>query len=379
MAIDWRGQRCCARWKKEVDTCRAARLTNALVSSIGPTHMCMDIHGCMPSHLSHQPVRCRARFSNQVNMADVAVPTFKKRANKGSARKRLATPPPGSSESDYTDDEGGARVKRRKKEGVKVESEVRKAETDTKKSTAYEADRSTIIAVHDDATKTSNWYTEVSHAAEAARATARAAREEKAEGDGSYKGTANYSNFFQKTPDAASRQVGPVKAPTNVRTITVTDFAPDVCKDYKQTGFCGFGDSCKFLHAREDYKQGWQLDKEWEKVAKDKKSGGKPVEDDADDEEKMLEKIPFKCIICKEDYKRPIVTKCGHYFCEKCAMTRYMKEKKKGCAACGADTNGTFNVARKLTELLDKKKKRAEMKKAEARERGEEVSESEDD
>ena len=35
-----------------------------------------------------------------------------------------------------------------------------------------------------------------------------------------------------------------------------------------------FGDSCKFLHDRGDYKQGWQLDREWENVTKGKKNLG---------------------------------------------------------------------------------------------------------
>ncbi|TKA29757.1 hypothetical protein B0A50_03120 [Salinomyces thailandicus] len=294
-------------------------------------------------------------------MADAAVPTFKKRGNKGAnVRKRPATPPPedSNSESDYTDDEQGARMKRRRKEGVKVTTSAR-AVADLSKSTAYQADKSSAITALDDATKTSNWYTEAANAADVARAGARAAREEK-DSDGNYKGTAGYSSFIQKNPEA--RQVGPVKAPTNVRMVTITDFKPDVCKDYKQTGFCGYGDSCIFLHMREDYKQGWQLDKEWEKAGKDKKTGGKndDQKDERSEEEKMLENIPFKCIICKEDYKRPIVTRCGHYFCEKCAMTRYMKDKKKTCAQCGADTHGTFNVAKKLNELLERKRKRAE-------------------
>lgn len=28
------------------------------------------------------------------------------------------------------------------------------------------------------------------------------------------------------------------------------DYQPDICKDYKETGFCNRGDSCKFLHDR---------------------------------------------------------------------------------------------------------------------------------
>ena len=48
---------------------------------------------------------------------------------------------------------------------------------------------------------------------------------------------------------------GPLRAPTNVRGIVRIDYQPDVCKDYKETGTCGFGDSCIYLHDRGDYKQ----------------------------------------------------------------------------------------------------------------------------
>jgi RING finger protein 113A len=88
--------------------------------------------------------------------------------------------------------------------------------------------------------------------------------------------------------------------------------------------------------------------------------------DDKIDEEDaaLLEKIPFACIICKESYKHPVVTTCGHYFCEKCALQRY--KKNPSCAACGAGTAGVFNGARNLQTLLDRKKKREEGLKAKA-------------
>merc|ERR1719346_565208 len=47
-----------------------------------------------------------------------------------------------------------------------------------------------------------------------------------------------------------------------------------ICKDYKETGYCGFGDTCKFLHDRSDYKSGHLIEKEWEekqKAIEDKK------------------------------------------------------------------------------------------------------------
>ncbi|KAJ3621768.1 hypothetical protein Zmor_004529 [Zophobas morio] len=52
---------------------------------------------------------------------------------------------------------------------------------------------------------------------------------------------------------------------TNIRATIRWDYAPDVCKDYKETGYCGFGDTCKFMHDRGDYKMGWQLDKEYDR------------------------------------------------------------------------------------------------------------------
>ena len=271
-------------------------------------------------------------------------------------------------------------MKRRKREGVlaTASSREQRSQTDQQKESTFDAYQSSAIRSTNDATKASNWFDDDGKESVGAAGgrTSNAAAES---ADGVYKGAANYQSFIQKNPTAPSRQVGPVRASANVRTITVTDFAPDVCKDYKQTGFCGFGDSCKFLHAREDYKQGWQLDREWENVAKGRPGGGHvtssrvkgAAEEDGDDdadEEALLEGIPFACVICKESYKSPIVTRCGHYFCEACALKRY--KKTPSCAACGSGTNGVFNGARNLKKLLEKKRERAarldELEEAEA-------------
>ncbi|CCG81897.1 putative CCCH and RING finger protein [Taphrina deformans PYCC 5710] len=150
---------------------------------------------------------------------------------------------------------------------------------------------------------------------------------------------------------------GPIRAPANVRAISVIDYQPDVCKDYKQTGFCGFGDTCKFLHDRGDFKQGWQLDKDWETVVKSKngpQDSKKLVNSELD-----LTEIPFKCVICKQDYKSPIITKCGHYFCESCAIQRY--KKTAACAQCGTGTGGLFSGAKKLKELLHSRQQNPEL------------------
>ena len=313
---------------------------------------------------------------------------FKKRTNKlkPTIRKRATTPPPASdSDSDFTssEDEEGRQIKRRRKNvGVTASSTTQGAprvDPEPKKAAH------TVPIPHnsDDATKASNWYDEDVNdelSSKSLLGTTGSRPTEPLMPDGTYKGVANYQSFIQKNPDALPRQVGPVKSSTNVRTITVTDFAPDVCKDYKQTGFCGYGDSCKFLHARENFKQGWELDRDWEIGTKGKKVVGKtvasanrsgPTGEEDEEDDAFLESIPFVCIICKKPYTSPIVTKCGHYFCESCALQRY--RKNPSCAACGAGTGGVFNVAKKLNRLLDKKRERARKRREKALENGEEV------
>lgn len=34
---------------------------------------------------------------------------------------------------------------------------------------------------------------------------------------------------------------GPIRAPSNLRSTVRWDYQPDICKDYKETGYCGFG------------------------------------------------------------------------------------------------------------------------------------------
>lgn len=54
---------------------------------------------------------------------------------------------------------------------------------------------------------------------------------------------------------------GPMRATQYMRASVRMDYQPDICKDYKETGFCSYGDTCKFLHDRGDYKSGWELEK----------------------------------------------------------------------------------------------------------------------
>ncbi len=54
---------------------------------------------------------------------------------------------------------------------------------------------------------------------------------------------------------------GPLRANVHARMSVRFDYQPDICKDYKETGFCGYGDACKFVHDRSDYKSGWEMER----------------------------------------------------------------------------------------------------------------------
>ncbi|XP_012513411.1 PREDICTED: RING finger protein 113A-like [Propithecus coquereli] len=82
------------------------------------------------------------------------------------------------------------------------------------------------------------------------------------EDDKIYRGINNYQKYMKPKDksmgNASSGMVrkGPIRAPEHLRATMHWDYQPGICKDYKETGFCGFGDSCKFLHDRSDYKHG---------------------------------------------------------------------------------------------------------------------------
>ncbi|KAG0304536.1 hypothetical protein BGZ97_001435 [Linnemannia gamsii] len=193
--------------------------------------------------------------------------------------------------------------------------------------------------------------------------------DDSAQDDGLYKGMAGYKSHIQKGEVSNSKiRVGPMRASANIRVTNRFDYQPDICKDYKETGFCGYGDSCIYMHDRGDYKAGWQLDQEWEAEQRAKKAalieGLDPEAESSSDED---DDVPFACLICREPFTHPVVTKCNHYFCEKCALKRYAKTPK--CAACQTPTGGLFNavpkdflkkVAERKAKIEDAARRRAE-------------------
>lgn len=190
--------------------------------------------------------------------------------------------------------------------------------------------------------------------------------EDAADGDGGkvYKG--------QNAPARNKFLAGPLKAPSFVRTTCRFDYQPDICKDYKDTGFCGFGDTCIYLHDRSDTLTGWQLEKQYEerkkaeREAKEKEmdkflaraSGELGVEDQEEEEDRAaaaaaMDGLPFACHLCRNPFTDPVVTNCNHYYCQQCIMTHVQRESS-ACPICGKDTGGVFNHPSKL---LSKKRR----------------------
>jgi RING finger protein 113A len=133
--------------------------------------------------------------------------------------------------------------------------------------------------------------------------------------DKTYKGMKSYAKYIEKKDTAAGSAskmtaTGPQRAPSNVRSTVRWDYEPSLCKDFKETGYCGFGDSCKFMHDRSDYKFGWQLEREMQ-------DGTYGASDDDDNKYVISsdeEDLPFKCFLCKASiYKLSDISYTNQY------------------------------------------------------------------
>jgi RING finger protein 113A len=74
--------------------------------------------------------------------------------------------------------------------------------------------------------------------------------------------------------------------------------------------------------------------------------------------------LAFECPICNSEFKSPIVTKCGHHFCEACILQHYKKKTK--CFVCGSSLGGIFNCALDLEKRIAKRKEAITKKEQES-------------
>lgn len=214
---------------------------------------------------------------------------------------------------------------------------------------------------------------------------------------GVYRGLGGYKQYAERSDAAISNskysgQLGPTRGVSNVRSTLRVEYIGTsgeggICKDYKEAGYCGFGDSCKFLHDRSDYKPSYILEKEWEekqRAIEEKKrkrwerslqkkataEGGAAGSDESggsSSESADGDALPTSCPSCNSRWEEcqgtPMQTVCGHHFCEECALAGFAKSPK--CMTCGAPTNGIFNACEALEQKLKQRKElKAERRRA---------------
>ncbi|GAB5587880.1 RNA-splicing factor [Umbelopsis nana] len=284
--------------------------------------------------------------TDQINTGDSKVPFFKKRsASKNLRKRKLSTSPERRSVVDDDDVISEVVIKERKLAANPLVQGTKRDKKDDEESAVgvkYNASKTASTDKLSDATRyDTEWLLQTEEQEKSKKSNKSTKTDDKA--------------AEEKKPMNSKMQRGPIRAPANLRVTARFDYQPDVCKDYKETGFCGYGDSCIFMHDRGDYKSGWQLEKEWEEAQKKKTQFGGGAGDQyvVESDEDSDDELPFACLICREEFKNPIVTKCGHYFCEKCAIKNYAKSPK--CFACGASTGGIFNTAKNLMAKLAEK------------------------
>ena len=169
-----------------------------------------------------------------------------------------------------------------------------------------------------------------------------------------------------------------MKVPFFFKVNSLFDYAPGICKDFKETGYCGFGETCIFVHDRGDYKLGWELERDWQKMQKIKQKKKlekmkKKIENGENvnlssissssscnsDCESNNEKISSICKICNKEMENPVSVSCGHIFCEKCIIGQF-KDNRKKCIICNQILNGIFNNANKIIEHIKNLKNKKE-------------------
>ncbi|KAL4627845.1 hypothetical protein ACB092_05G195100 [Castanea dentata] len=163
-----------------------------------------------------------------------------------------------------------------------------------------------------------------------------------------YRGINGYTDYkagFRKEQTVASEKAGgahgPLRASAHIKR---------------------YGDSCKFMHDRGDYKSGWQMEKERDEAEKvrtrnlalgldDEDDGGvDPGEDNDDDvNDDDDDSLPFACFICRQPFVDAVVTKCKHYICSS-LFQHHAKNKK--CFVCNKPTLGIFNTAHEIRKRI---------------------------
>uniref|UniRef100_A0A146L3J3 RING finger protein 113A n=1 Tax=Lygus hesperus TaxID=30085 RepID=A0A146L3J3_LYGHE len=112
------------------------------------------------------------------------------------------------------------------------------------------------------------------------------------------------------------------------------DFQPDICKDYKETGICGWGDKCKFLHERGEFISSVDVERQWIQRLEASKREAKLA---------ALAKVQtdmHECGLCRNTLQNAVTVECKHRFCEDCLLKILHSSTK--CPICSHETHGVY-------------------------------------
>ncbi|KAL2933114.1 Zinc finger CCCH domain-containing protein 1 [Bienertia sinuspersici] len=74
------------------------------------------------------------------------------------------------------------------------------------------------------------------------------------------------------------------------------------------------------------------------------------VRDEADKEAKKRNSDSESCQICNQPFVELLVTKCKHYFCERCALEHHSKTNR--CFVCNQYIHGNFTIAHNIRKMM---------------------------
>ncbi|KAL0224078.1 hypothetical protein P9112_003468 [Eukaryota sp. TZLM1-RC] len=126
------------------------------------------------------------------------------------------------------------------------------------------------------------------------------------------------------------------------------DIQPDVCKDWLETGFCGYGDNCKFAHIRVQtdtaHSQKVQSELRLKREKLDALLKGKPTEKPIESQHKCVEENSVhddkSCVLCGKEQSL-LRSSCKCMYCTSCSR---LTKTGENCVGCGAVLRGVFSA-----------------------------------
>ena len=85
-----------------------------------------------------------------------------------------------------------------------------------------------------------------------------------------YRGMNAYANHkltdndIKNAEEAYKKKMGPSRLNSTIKNTCRFDYVLNLCKDWHDSGYCPFGNSCLYLHDRSNHKTGWELEKDFE-------------------------------------------------------------------------------------------------------------------